>query len=180
VTSPIAIGLALLVGGGLGAGVGSTLDTDGPSRRVPGFGVALGTGGGPQGVGPLGAARSSRSTAACKRSRRPVLVDQEGRVFRHALYAIRLGHPQLLHKGRPGTSDRNRDAWERKQGKRFPTRRGFDRDEYPPAMSVEGGADTHLRYVPSAENQAQGRELGKQTRAYCPGQAFLYIDLPDQ
>jgi hypothetical protein len=113
-------------------------------------------------------------------SAQPVVVDQEGRVFRHALDAIRKGHARLLHKGEPGTSDRNRAAWRKKQGKRFPPRRGFDRDEYPPAMSIEGGPDTDLRYIRSAENQAQGRELGAQTRAYCPGQAFIYVDLPGQ
>jgi hypothetical protein len=161
----VAIGAALLVGGVIGAGLGTALDDDGSPER----------GASPEGVSPRGS-----SARSCKRSRRPVLVDQEGRVFRHALYAIRIGHPQLLHKGEPGTSERNRRAWQRKQGKRFPTRDGFHRDEYPPAMAVEGGEDTHLRYIPEEENEAQGRQLGLQTRAYCPGQAFVYIDLPGQ
>jgi hypothetical protein len=161
----IAIGAVLLAGVAIGVGVGTALDDDDSPERASSR------------DGALPRAAPARS---CKRTRRPVLVDQEGRVFRHALYAIRLGHPQLLHKGEQGTSDRNRRAWIRKQGKRFPTRDGFHRDEYPPAMAVEGGEDTHLRYIPEDENEDQGRQLGIQTRAYCPGQAFIYVDLPGQ
>jgi Deoxyribonuclease NucA/NucB len=161
VRGPVAIGVALAVGLGIGGFAGFALDEDDPPQR---------------------AASVSAPARECRTSSQPVLVDQDGRVFRHALDAIRKGHAKLLHKGEPGTSDRNRAAWKKKQGKKFPGRGedGLDRDEYPPAMSIEGGADTDLRYIPSVENQAQGRELGKQMGAYCPGQAFVYIDLPGQ
>jgi hypothetical protein len=161
VRTPVAIGAALAAGVGIGGFAGFALDEDDPPQR---------------------ATVRSAPARECKTSSQPVLVDQEGPVFRHALDAIHKGHPKLLHKGEPGTSDRNRRAWLRKQGKKFPSRagEGFQRDEYPPAMAVEGGPDTNLRYIRSAENSAQGSELGSQTRAYCPGQAFVYVDLPGQ
>lgn len=117
--------------------------------------------------------------SSCVRSRSVIRVDQDGRVYTHARDAIAQGKPVVLHKGIPGkTARENRDAWHRAQGDRFPPRRGFDRDEYPPAMSFEGGADTDLRYVPSKENRDQGDELGKQTARYCTGQPFRYVNLP--
>jgi hypothetical protein len=111
-----------------------------------------------------------------------IAVDQDGAVYRHARDAIAHGKPDVLHKGPPGNSDRVRAAWHRTLGAKFPPRPGYDRDEYLPAMAAEALADaergtTDIRYVPSAENRAQGRELGEQTRALCTGQAFVYVDL---
>lgn len=168
----VAIGTALAAGLAVGVFAGFALDEDDPPQ--------LAASRSPAAVRAGAAPASAAAAAACKISSQPIAVDQEGRVYRHALDAVRKGHPFVLHKGEPGTSDRNRRAWQRKQGKKFPTRKGFDRDEYPPAMSIEGGPDTDLRYIPSRENQAQGTELGSQTRAYCPGQAFVYIDIPGQ
>ena len=36
---------------------------------------------------------------------------------------------------------------------RFPPRSGYDRDEYPPAMSEEGGYGASVRYIDPADNR---------------------------
>ena len=54
----------------------------------------------------------------------------------------------------------------------LPTKRGYDRDEYPPAMSREGGESADVRHVKSRENRAAGASMGGQFRGYCNGQAF--------
>jgi hypothetical protein len=41
----------------------------------------------------------------------------------------------------------------------IPTKPGYDRDEYPPAMSDEGGKGADVRYVVSADNQSAGSVL---------------------
>lgn len=46
-----------------------------------------------------------------------------------------------------------------------PTRTGFDRDEYPPAMFKEGGSGASVKYVPPSDNRGAGASMGNQVRA---------------
>jgi hypothetical protein len=57
----------------------------------------------------------------------------------------------------------------------IPTKTGFDRDEYPPAMSLEGGADSTVEYVPSSENRSQGSAMGAALSGFCEGQMFELV-----
>jgi hypothetical protein len=69
---------------------------------------------------------------------------------------------------------------------RYPTRPGYDRDEYPPAVGRGRGKGlrrgTHprgwkadLRYIPSAENRSHGSTLGIKLRRFCDGTRFRYV-----
>ena len=51
----------------------------------------------------------------------------------------------------------------------FATRPGMDRDEYPPAVSAEGGAGADVRLVRSSENRSAGAVI----RPFCDGQRFV-------
>lgn len=54
------------------------------------------------------------------------------------------------------------------------TRKGFDRDEYPPAE----GRSTDLadiRLVPSGENRSQGASMGNRLRILCNGQEYRMV-----
>ncbi len=82
--------------------------------------------------------------------------------------AIRAGWPRtlVLHRRRSGVRrDRALDG--------FPIRRGYDRDEYPPAVGREDWR-TDVAYVPSAENRSHGASLGAQLRPFCAGTRFRY------
>lgn len=118
---------------------------------------------------------------SCKTIDRSVIVNLNNRRHRHILDhawdAIRGGQPALLHWD-PKDARRHRDQWHRKQGAEFPTKPGYDRDEYPPAASREGGADTDLRYVRSTENRSAGSKMGEQLHPYCEGQAFRFEKRP--
>ena len=109
----------------------------------------------------------------CDRTRRVVVVDLRDRAHRHVLDhahdAIRAGHPRRLHIDR-AAADRHRD--EATNGVR--TRPGFDRDEYPPAMSREGGRGADVRLVRSRENRSAGASMGAQLERYCDGQRFRF------
>jgi Deoxyribonuclease NucA/NucB len=67
----------------------------------------------------------------------------------HAFDARRAGHPRTLRIARQ-EADANRKASLRG----IPTQRGFDRDEYPPAMSDQGGEGASVRYIEFRENRA--------------------------
>lgn len=83
---------------------------------------------------------------------------------------VRSRYPAVLHIDRAG-ADENR----RRATRGIPTKRNYDRDEYPPAVSEEGGAGADVRYVRSAENRSAGAFLGGRLRPYCDGQPFRMI-----
>ena len=71
----------------------------------------------------------------------------------------------------------------------IPTKTGFDRDEYPPAVGrgrayndqrglVRGsnpiGWFADVMYVPSSENRSHGATLGNKLRRFCNGTRFRY------
>ena len=102
-------------------------------------------------------------------------------IRRHVLDALDAGWPRTLVVNRPGASPRRNRLL---QG--VPTREGFDRDEYPPAVGrgkgrglVRGTAPRGWRasveYVPSSENRSHGSTLGTKLRRLCNGTRFRYV-----
>ena len=67
----------------------------------------------------------------------------------------RLRYPRVFHIDRAGADENRRQAL---QG--IPTRSGYDRDEYPPAVAREGGKGADVRYVRSSENRSAGAYMG--------------------
>lgn len=86
----------------------------------------------------------------------------------HIKDAQRLGQPSVLTIDRAGATERRRDSLrylERRAGRQIV---GRDRDEYPPAMTREGGFNSDVRYVRAADNRGAGKNFAQQVR-----------DLPD-
>ena len=103
----------------------------------------------------------------------------------HMQAAIAKGWPRVLVVNRPN-ADRRRD----RLLEDIPTRTGFDRDEYPPAVGrgrpngnqkglVRGinpiGWMADVMYVPSGENRSHGSSLGAKLRRLCNGTRFRYV-----
>lgn len=109
--------------------------------------------------------------SSCRRIQRTLVVRLDDNRWRlttdHILDAIRSGERRLLHLDR-----RHADQHRAEATRGIPTRRGFDRDEYPPALAREGGRGADVRYVRSSDNRGAGASLGNQLRGYCNGQAF--------
>lgn len=105
-------------------------------------------------------------------------------IRRHYLRAVRAGWPRILVVNRSGT-DARRDRLLDETA--LPTRAGFDRDEYPPAVGRGRGTRAltrginpvgwraHVAYVRSSENRSHGSSLGGQLRRFCNGTRFRYI-----
>ncbi len=98
--------------------------------------------------------------------------------------AIAKGWPRVLVLNRRGADER-RDRLLAD----IPTRGGYDRDEYPPAVGrgrpngnqrglVRGinptGWMADVAYVPSRENRLHGSSLGAKLRRFCNGTRFRY------
>lgn len=102
-------------------------------------------------------------------------------IHRHFLRALRKGWPRVLVLNRPDADARRDRLLER-----FPTRHGYDRDEYPPAVGrgvgagLTGGIDPRgwradVAYVPSSENRSHGSTMGIKLRRFCDGTRFRYV-----
>jgi hypothetical protein len=102
-------------------------------------------------------------------------------VRRHFRGAVRRGWPRRLVVNRRGADARRERAL-----RDIPTREGFDRDEYPPAVGrgrgrgLERGRNPRgwkadVRYVPSAENRLHGATLGDRLEPFCNGTRFRYV-----
>jgi hypothetical protein len=102
-------------------------------------------------------------------------------VRRHFRGALRRGWPRRLVVNRRGAEARRERAL-----RDIPTREGYDRDEYPPAVGrgrgrgLERGRNprgwkTDVRYVPSGENRSHGATLGNRLERFCNGTRFRYV-----
>ena len=102
-------------------------------------------------------------------------------IRRHFRAALRRGWPRTLVLNRRGA-----DARRERLLRDIPTRDGFDRDEYPPAVGrgkgkgLERGRHPRgwkadVRYVESHENESHGSVLGIKLRRFCDGTRFRYV-----
>jgi hypothetical protein len=99
----------------------------------------------------------------------------------HFLAALRKGWPRTLVLNRPGASERRARLLEG-----VPTKPGFDRDEYPPAVGRGRGTglmrgldpvgwNANVALVPSSENRSHGSTMGLKLRRFCSGTKFKYV-----
>lgn len=90
-------------------------------------------------------------------------------VLTHMREAISAGWPRVLRINRTG-ADARRDRAVRA----MPTRRGYDRDEWPMAFARKTWR-AHVAYVPSGQNRGAGASIGLKLRRYCDGQRFRVV-----
>ncbi len=83
---------------------------------------------------------------------------------------VRRRYPLVLHIDRAGADENREDSL-----RGIPTKPGFDRDEYPPAVAREGGEGADVRYVRSSENRSAGSYMGNRLEPYCSGQPFRML-----
>lgn len=88
----------------------------------------------------------------------------------HILSALENGEPAVCTIDRDG-ADENRD--ESLAG--IPTKKGYDRDEWPMAMCLEGGSGADVAYVPSSDNRGSGSWVGNQLESYTDGTRVLFV-----
>lgn len=87
---------------------------------------------------------------------------------KHADDAVEAGLPRGLEIARKGAAS-NRKA----SLKDTPVKKGFDRDEYPPAMMKEGGNGASVRYLTPKDNRGAGACISAQCRDLPDGARIL-------
>jgi hypothetical protein len=119
-----------------------------------------------------GAHGLTQGQVPCTLTRDLIVVDLDNvkhrHILRHTFDARRKGHPRVLHIFREEGPANRRESL-----RGIPTKKGYDRDEYPPAMADEGGEGASVRYVLSSENRSAGSVMMFQLRPYCDKQRFV-------
>ena len=82
----------------------------------------------------------------------------------HIRFAQNIGHPARLTIDRSGASQRRAESLQN-----TPTRREFDRDEYPMALFSEGGSGADVAHLEGADNRGAGSYVGWQLRGIPDG-----------
>ena len=128
---------------------------------------------------------SGRNPEACTKPRRIQRLvfskSEYPNIRKHFRIAVRKGWPRRLVLNRRGADARRDRLLED-----YPTKDGYDRDEYPPAVGrgkgegLERGRNprgwkAHVRYVPSSENRSHGASLGAKLADFCNGTRFRYV-----
>jgi hypothetical protein len=82
----------------------------------------------------------------------------------HVEHAQRLGQPTILTLDRRHAAARRHDSLYGvgKNGAR--PGKGYDRDEYPFAVSSQGGSGASVKFVPAHENRGAGAAIARQVR----------------
>ncbi len=83
---------------------------------------------------------------------------------KHIEEAIAKGHPEIVTVDRL-TASANRKA----SLDGIPTKKGFDRDEWPMAMFKEGGSGASVKYINPSDNRGAGSAIGNALSEYDPG-----------
>jgi hypothetical protein len=89
----------------------------------------------------------------------------------HIQDAIASGQPDILTLDRAGAAVRRSAA----MAGIPPCQSGFDRDEYPMALSLEGGIGADVRCVLSSDNRGAGATIGVQLAPYPNGTLFRIV-----
>lgn len=138
------------------------------------------TGGGGSGVGAAGRGIA----AALKALRRRVAggglpelrisASQYPELAENILHAQRAGHPDVLTHGGNAAANRNAAL------DSIPNIRGFSRDEYPFASSIEGGKGSWVGHIPAWQQSAQGGLISSfvQAMGIQPGMQYRVVVVP--
>ncbi|MBJ8024762.1 sporulation protein [Bacillus cereus] len=73
----------------------------------------------------------------------------------HIKEAIEKGKTDICTIDRKGAGDRRKQSLAG-----VPTKKGYDRDEYPMAMCKEGGSGADIKYIKPADNRGAGSFIG--------------------
>ncbi len=92
----------------------------------------------------------------------------------HIDHAQRQGQPSVLHIDRGGAEGRRRASTGSVHRHTSPGPK-FDRDEYPPAFTREGGPNANVRFIPRQDNRGAGSSMSHQTRDLKDGDKIRVI-----
>ncbi|MFD1772999.1 NucA/NucB deoxyribonuclease domain-containing protein [Paenibacillus rhizophilus] len=89
---------------------------------------------------------------------------------KHIEKAISKGEPRICTIDREGAEENRRESL-----KGIPSKKHYDRDEWPMAMCREGGTGADIAYISPADNRGAGGWVGNQLEKYEDGTRVEFI-----
>lgn len=122
------------------------------------------------------AAQEAAQKAALQGKPKDVIIrrSQHPAAAEHIEHAQRHGQPTVLHIDRSGADARRRASIGTVNRETRPAT-GYDRDEYPPAFTREGGSNSNVRFIPAGDNRGAGSSIRQQTRDVADGQKIRVL-----
>lgn len=97
-------------------------------------------------------------------------ADRFPETARHIQDAIASGKSAICTIDRKGAEENRKKSLHD-----VPTRKGYDRDEWPMAMCSEGGEGADVRYVSPSDNRGAGSWVSNQVEKYPDGTKVKFI-----
>ncbi|WDM24400.1 sporulation protein [Paenibacillus polymyxa] len=88
----------------------------------------------------------------------------------HIRDAIAAGHSAVCTIDQDGAEENRKESL-----KGVPTKKGYDRDEWPMAICAEGGAGADIRYITPSDNRGAGSWVSHQLDKYADGTKVKFI-----
>lgn len=122
------------------------------------------------------AALEAAQKAALQGRPRDVLIrrSQHPATAAHVEHAQRHGQPTVLQIDRAGAEARRRASIGTVNRETRPAK-GYDRDEYPPALTAQGGSGSSVRFIPAGDNRGAGASIRHQIRDLKDGQRIRVL-----
>ncbi|WNS43881.1 NucA/NucB deoxyribonuclease domain-containing protein [Paenibacillus sp. MMS20-IR301] len=83
---------------------------------------------------------------------------------KHIQDAIKSGESAICTINRENAEENRKESL-----KGIPTKKGYDRDEWPMAMCAEGGAGADIEYITPSDNRGAGSWVGNQLEDFADG-----------
>lgn len=80
----------------------------------------------------------------------------------HIDHAQRMGQPTVLTLDRAGATERRQASLQHIKRRSDRSITGLDRDEYPPAMTKQGGSNANVRFIGAGDNRGAGKAMERQ------------------
>ncbi|QAY68325.1 NucA/NucB deoxyribonuclease domain-containing protein [Paenibacillus protaetiae] len=97
-------------------------------------------------------------------------LDKYPETGQHIQAAIRRGEPAVCTIDREGAEQNRKESLHG-----VPTRKGYDRDEWPMAMCREGGEGADIQYVTPSDNRGAGSWISNQLDQLPDGAEVLFV-----
>lgn len=90
--------------------------------------------------------------------------DRYPETAKHIREAIQRGESDICTIDRKGAENRREDSLNG-----IPTKKGYDRDEFPMAVCAEGGEGADIKYISPKDNRGAGAWMGNRLEDYPDG-----------
>ncbi|MFC5702214.1 NucA/NucB deoxyribonuclease domain-containing protein [Cohnella faecalis] len=97
-------------------------------------------------------------------------TDQYPETGRHIKEAIAAGESAICTIDRDEAEERRKESL-----KGIPTKKGYDRDEWPMAMCAEGGSGADIKYIDPSDNRGAGSWVSNQLEDYPDGTRVEFV-----